>query len=404
MEKICEEIVFLSKAPEDIVEKCIIRLYNFLREINLDSMSLQQRLLFLVKLVDVCRSNNASKKVVDAILKRWEAPFTEDLSDIMYSKFDADGILGDLAATTLCGNNNLRFLASLYEYNTPMTVLESHVRNRVETGMSFEMVAERIFDAYGISNMEDYEWDQIIRAIDETKIIKTAIQIERIIEYIHLKISELEKSKVAKKPEWVTLNEGETREQYKDSFIGASQEELAKNALVIKEFLDTHPSKQKDEEGLTTEEVSKMSLSLCANTADNVSYPIERVYGPANAIIGFDCVSSPRKENGERVGPCRMLTCLCRELNEEDEEIDFDEYSLENPESVWFSGHCLICKKSIKKARYAVRYPNEGGGWEGCFCSFECMKDVTYRPVEKIDIYRMEEVEELLKTYGIADF
>lgn len=47
---------------------------------------------------------------------------------------------------------------------------------------------------------------------------------------------------------------------------------------------------------------------------------------------------------------------------------------LYDPDS-WYTGVCLECKLRIGRYRYAVRTPFPFNGWDGCFCSWECVID-----------------------------
>lgn len=87
-----------------------------------------------------------------------------------------------------------------------------------------------------------------------------------------------------------------------------------------------------------------------------------RAYGPINSL--------PRSiDEDENIcsiyGGCRML--LCNEYEHSDlmmdDEIPFD----------WFKRKCDECNRKIKKRHYALRIPLVDGGWEGCYCSFECL-------------------------------
>lgn len=60
----------------------------------------------------------------------------------------------------------------------------------------------------------------------------------------------------------------------------------------------------------------------------------------------------------------------------------------------WFTGSCDECGKRIQNKQCAIRQPREGGGWRGCFCSFDCLKKVDESP--RVDILRFQ-----LNTFGV---
>jgi len=41
----------------------------------------------------------------------------------------------------------------------------------------------------------------------------------------------------------------------------------------------------------------------------------------------------------------------------------------------WFTGNCLWCDVRIKKYVYCVRAPLVPGGWYGCYCSWNHVRD-----------------------------
>tara|TARA_R110001592_G_scaffold18816_6_gene77660 strand:- start:5013 stop:6191 length:1179 start_codon:yes stop_codon:yes gene_type:complete len=91
----------------------------------------------------------------------------------------------------------------------------------------------------------------------------------------------------------------------------------------------------------------------------------ERVWGPKNDIQGMGCCSGPGGE-----GPCRMLQCECLESEETEDNGAYDYKG----EITWFQGRCDSCRKFILDISHALRFPNNHGGWKGCYCSFECLK------------------------------
>lgn len=60
---------------------------------------------------------------------------------------------------------------------------------------------------------------------------------------------------------------------------------------------------------------------------------------------------------------CRMLLCTCRD--------GLDDYGELND---WFTGNCQFCHRLIRSRSHCLRIPIITGGWDGCFCSFNCIK------------------------------
>jgi hypothetical protein len=87
--------------------------------------------------------------------------------------------------------------------------------------------------------------------------------------------------------------------------------------------------------------------------------------GPPNGYANPQtqhCVGAP---DFRAIGQCHMLTCGCR--NDDEDAEYYDPVRLE-----WFTGKCEHCQIRIVKACYALRLPCDAGGWIGCFCSAEC--------------------------------
>lgn len=85
------------------------------------------------------------------------------------------------------------------------------------------------------------------------------------------------------------------------------------------------------------------------------------IYGPTNPLVNQDLtLDTP----SAKYGGCRMFLCNLFDYNEE--EGYFED---------WFLGHCEECLLRISNRYWSVRMPREHGGWQGCFCSWKCVKD-----------------------------
>lgn len=114
-----------------------------------------------------------------------------------------------------------------------------------------------------------------------------------------------------------------------------------------------------------------------------------RLYGPAHPIanqhLDTDSLS-------DKFGGCRMFLCDLFDHDNEDEHIIYD----------WFTGLCQGCGLRIRIRWHAVRLPKLTGGWIGCFCSWQCVRDSLFqseipsRPL--IDLF-----EDAVNQNGIQD-
>lgn len=119
-----------------------------------------------------------------------------------------------------------------------------------------------------------------------------------------------------------------------------------------------------------------------------------RILGPVNPVVDADLTSDGACCN---FGGCRMLTC-----------IDFDRYDVDtdtfDDETDWFTGNCQICFLKIANRAHAVRMPLVHGGWRGCYCSIECLRNDYSTTAPNIAQRAMiDRIEGQLDEYGIQD-
>ena len=157
-------------------------------------------------------------------------------------------------------------------------------------------------------------------------------------------------------------------------------------------------------------------------TDDNIT----RLYGPSNLLVTVTRTVVTREETDEgeveehfeevetvveefdndeetnTYGGCRMFTCMHFETDENDETPDD-----------WFTGVCDQCMINIPNKIYAVRRPLYGGGWVGCFHSWDCVQDYLVRGADPDDVEMVkrneregqivEEMRALITVIGIQD-
>lgn len=121
-------------------------------------------------------------------------------------------------------------------------------------------------------------------------------------------------------------------------------------------------------------------------------------FGPVNTIYNH---YNHDHDNSDytKYGGCRML--LCNEF----EDCDVDGYQVDllnehDSKINWFRNKCDICYNNICAQHHALRLPLLHGGWKGCYCSFECMKQDIDDPCTALMVGRMKEQ---LETFGIRD-
>lgn len=95
-----------------------------------------------------------------------------------------------------------------------------------------------------------------------------------------------------------------------------------------------------------------------------------KYYGPLNTS------KNPLHDNCKLYGGCRML--LCNEYATFNEDDDIEVF-----EDDWFTGYCEVCNAKIKKRCHSIRFAREQGGWSGCYCSTNCVKNLEMSKIEK---------------------
>ena len=404
---ICEEATPLQFEPLFIEYKNALK-----KEIDLEHKSFDESFDLLIQYIDFLRNHNIQKeKIVKYLLLRWDSMEEEGDEDV-------EGVLGDLSATMLCHQKNLKYLIDVLKDSINiLSILDLHLRTRYGTGMVFSLVCERLLEAFHLSNLEDFQWDHLIDTADET--LKGSLFDPHFISresysetqnnkdvkcYIEIKRKSLLNSIKCKKPEYACIKstidkEGifilESEDYYmkipsynqglssdSETLLSLMKDTIEKNIVI---------NSKEDQENI--EKIAQLSISLKDNFIDeNEEFPSERYYGVTNGIFDQDCCG--------KSGACSMFYCMCRE------DVDYDDTSYNetvNPFG-WFNNVCEECGISIDKMRYALRFPVKDGGWVGCFCSFSCIKKSNIRPINKDDEFRINEIKRSIEKIGVFDF
>lgn len=357
----------------------------------------------LVYWIKFCKDQKITNKfIIENILLKWS---NDD---------DFEGVVGDLASNIICPIELLKYLFETLDEDLDIVrILDVHIRTRYGQCMIFSLVAERLLQANDKETLEDYQWDHLMETVEEVKqcfqydpsfLSRQSYSMTRdnqdVIRYIQSKQKLLNNSIIAKKPKWVSLLEKETIENYKNRELGKVSEDDENVLNEILDFLDKNTNfKQEIKEAgdiaeTNPEEIAKVMLALKDNASSELKeeFPIERFYGPANTMLGKECCSLN--------GPCRMFYCVCREFDDDD---DYESAPAPSDSQEWFLGKCEECEKKIEKFRHSVRFPVDGGGWIGCFCSFDCMRKSKIRPIYDDDELRIKEIHKILNSIGVSD-
>ncbi len=127
-----------------------------------------------------------------------------------------------------------------------------------------------------------------------------------------------------------------------------------------------------------------------------------QIFGPCNPSPDRKlCTSSDNI--CEMFGGDRMF--LCRDKEIYNDTINYDQRFKDQHNLDWFGGNCLECGLKILKKHYALRLPLINGGWQGCYCNFECLeiagmftiRSHTFMP------YMIETMKRQFNKYGILE-
>lgn len=250
----------------------------------------------------------------------------------------------------------------------------------------YSIIANKLLNAYDIDKLTNDEMDQIItitEGVEDFRIVYNFIK------------NKYNINQVAPKPKWVTKEEGEDLSLLEKIPVGKNLKEMSVYFDKIDQMIDLNIAKEdsdmdqknEDKENAFMAYLSGVSEGEIVESKKEEAKAQIRTWGPINRG-NYDCSYNPGGE-----GPCHMLICNCREGGENDEY---------NEDIDWFTGKCDSCKKSITNRSHAIREPKEGGGWQGCYCSEECLTKEREIEDKKADILLRNAIRHL-NEYGIMD-
>jgi hypothetical protein len=130
---------------------------------------------------------------------------------------------------------------------------------------------------------------------------------------------------------------------------------------------------------------------------------ITKIKGPAN--IGFGWTLEDLQSDKAYMFLCNDYVSLQDYEREVDDSLLDDKLGITSDEKDpygWFTGNCECCFRKIFKAIYAVRRPRIDGGWDGCYCSWGCVRNDVVEP-NYIQEQLISHFEDLVYSNGIFD-
>ena len=303
-----------------------------------------------------------------------------DVDNVVIFAIDNFLLSSDQLKYIIC---NLKTLSSYMELLKKIIVYEGKLQT--------QLFIQKILQIYDVILSED-EINYLIKHAEDCE-YSFGINLEDVKVYLNYYITS---KTYAPKPSWVTRKEGENISLLETVDSGAPLGEIyqstkirnmmKENSSLIKSLSINNKNIENIEESL----ISFLSTLSKTKDAKEVDQP-SRLFGPPNAFEKRDCSTGP---NG--AGPCRMLECGCL-TDYEDDQTD------------WFTGNCDQCNNIILNRSHAVRFPKEKGGWEGCFCCIDCIRDKYNidedNDVENLDhsMFRLQLLKNSLEKNGIMD-
>ena len=335
-------------------------LHSYLHEISEDKDEYVNK---LGEAITLLHELDAPREIIINVLSQWDQSGDEDPDNSFITAVE----------NFVCSNRDLRFLVRRVETFSDIR----YMINQVMDNISFGQVVNRLLYAY-----EDVMTnDDLIDLKEHLDIYesKTNKKLPSVMNYIerNMKLK-------AKKPEYVSIKEGENRGYLQTVSIGLDMEQKEVFMSQIEE-----ESKKLNIKGDMQKFIDIFATSMSDIVDKDNSFDKSfREWGPENRFKNRDCSGNPGGK-----GPCRMFQCLCRDSEENDGEIMYD----------WFTGKCDNCNRQIADLSHAVRYPHGEGGWKGCYCSFYCVSQLPPYQTNKEDNVRLKRIETQVKEIGIMD-
>jgi hypothetical protein len=404
---------------EQSSEEAKVPLVEALQVLAVKDLDFDHSIKLLLHLVSHCYRCKSDPEVLRLVLSAWCA----DDNNI-------DGVIADLAAMIFVPAKVLTYVCqTLSERSTLYDLLETVVQTRQGPSIGFAIIADRLIAAFN-ETPEIEVWNNLL------EVAKVAGKTDDtdVVQYLKERIGQTRPP--VKRPKWVNVLPNENRSLLQTVSGGQtpSEELLEKITSRLHQSIITSESSDDVETEDTTpappqphiedmvetyiatsvpEELETLNESSGQNTATEIimaSLPLsglkeslnatpdvagraERLWGPVNAIIGRDCSSNN--------GPCRMLSCVCRDLDQAlDEELE-PQSGMNN--EAWFVGKCDGCRRTIINISYALRFPVTNGGWVGCFCSWRCLQARPPRPIFAEESTAIARVKAVIEQFGIYD-
>lgn len=343
-------------------------------------------------IIDLEGWDKTIKEIIKVFIKQnWDNLTIQIILSYWHQLGDLDSVFVILIKYYLINQDDAKWLFSKLDLSDLETILKKSIE--LVENQNYHILANNLINLYD----NDLDGEQYMNLINYTREFQNQKEHDcrTIINFFLFKKSQYVYAPI---PDWVNIEDGENLSLLMTLNPGKNYEDvdhvIEKLIKKSKDFFYIEEGKDIDagNVSLTMEEALMNYLKTSSlEESPDIDHRANRVFGPANRFPDKNCVSNPNKN-----GPCRMLECLCRELDSEN-DYNYTQYE-------WFDGVCnnYKCCKKIRDRSHCVRIPVEGGGWKGSFCSFECMEDsIPFR--DKDMNFRIEYMKNALFEDGIMD-
>lgn len=326
-----------------------------LEKLPLDKLENEQSDNLLNRFLSLCAEYNRPL-CVKPILKTWEEKIYQANKEISF--------FSTLFLHPLFSDQLLRFLSIVFKDTTAQEILSEIIF--YDPGSMTIQACAKVISAYGeqsrdvynnlLHEADDYDnhevYNFLIAKLEQTaEYVQTPEWVKNFTSHEVPKVSEI---KIAKsKPVEFDIPDIETAVNLLTDGLkteGIAFEDLEEAQTAVRRFWSIATYKEKVE--LIKPVMNKISL---ASLQDDIE--LFRILGPANPQLNAS-------ENELEYGGWRMFISNIFDIDyDTDQSVD------------WFRGACDHCHLKIRYYWYALRIPQVNGGWSGCYCSFDCLRE-----------------------------
>ena len=358
-----KELNVIGIAVESIKNDNLTELDNALRIMPIEKIKDNAQNLFTTFL-SLCAGYNRPQ-ALKMVLERWK---------VVYPDNDKLPIMSRLFLTVNLNNSALSYIISTSPEYTYVELMDDLIN--FDSSQEVAVACERSDEIFGLQPHETYKiirnnakeiGNYVVEEYAIDKIAETA-PYAPIPEYVKNYLGDYYSKYKNRLPTQEELHELESKTE--EDFVLPSDDEavemltegLNRYGISIEEIDE---AKKFIKQEISNEDKKRELLFPLLKTQKEQELESDRVlfwiYGASNPLVGQDLtIDAP----SYKFGGNRMFLC---DLFDYDEENDY------LPD--WFTNSCKQCLLRIREKWHAVRKPRSMGGWDHCYCSWECVRE-----------------------------